>query len=909
MSGGRPAGDAGSNARSDEPVDRDVLTNDRRIVRLRSIGPDDRAGLAALYERASVRSRYLRFFSAGVSISPEIARLTRAHDSGHRVVVAEHAGTIIAVASYERLSAEQAEIAILVDDRWQGHGVGTLLIEMLAAEARHVGISELVGDVLVSNRPMLGVTAALGPVVPRPTGADRGVLQILIPTLPGAAAVEASLSRERAAERQSLRPLFTPSAVAVVGASRNRGAVGHEVVRALKAAGFHGRIYPVNPAADSIAGLPAAESVQAIGEPVDLAVIAVPPAAVQTVVAECAAAGVGAAIVLTATIPGAETDPADSVARMVQNARAAGMRLVGPNCIGVINTDPEVCLAATFAASRPAAGHLAVASQSGAVGIAILEAATRAGIGISSFVSLGNKADVSSNDLLSYWYDDISTEAIAMYVESFGNPRRFAQLARAVARRKPVLVVKSARSKSGGRAGASHTAAAAAPDIAVDALLAQAGVIRCDTLGDLLDTARVITGQPLPLGDRVAVIGNAGGLNILTADAAEAANLAVTPLPAAVQQQLAAHARHPAGVDNPVDLGADVEPDTLASAIRAVAASGAADAFVVTCVATLNNDITALLAAVAEAADVVSVPIVTIAVGLSDPPPSLGRRKVPVFPRPEEAVRALGRAWWYAAWQQSNPGGRTALSGIDSQRARSVVAAALTEGGGWQPPAVANALLADYGIAVLRCGFAADPDEAARVAADVGFPVVIKAADPSIVHKSDVGAVILDVGNQHGVRKAYGSIARGVGIAQPVVLIQPMAPSGVELVAGVVHDHDFGSLIMLGLGGIHTDLLDDRSFRLLPLLDADASTMWHSLKTAPLLTGYRGSTAANTAAVEDLMLRIGQLAEDHPEVAELDLNPVIATANGVVVVDVKMRLARVGGEPDAYLPGLSMRRS
>ncbi|HEY5845986.1 MAG TPA: GNAT family N-acetyltransferase, partial [Microlunatus sp.] len=391
MSGGRPeAGDTGEY--SDEPVDRDVLTNDRRIVRLRSFVSEDHAGLTALYERASARSRYLRFFSAGVSTSPEVARLTRAHDAAHRVIVAEHAGTIIAVASYEQLSAEQAEMAILVDDLWHGHGVGTLLLEMLAAVARHAGIGELVGDVLVSNKHMLGVTAGLGTLVPRASEADRGVLQVRIPTLPGDAAVAASLSRERAAERQSLRPLFTPSAVAVVGASRNPGAVGHEVVRALQAAGFRGRIYPVNPAAGSIAGLPATASVQDIREPIDLAVIAVPAAAVATVVAECATAGVGAAVVLTALTSNPETD-GDSVARMVQNARAGGMRLVGPNCIGVINTDADVRLAATFAASSPTAGHLAVASQSGAVGIAILEAATRAHIGISSFVSLGNKAD------------------------------------------------------------------------------------------------------------------------------------------------------------------------------------------------------------------------------------------------------------------------------------------------------------------------------------------------------------------------------------------------------------------------------------------------------------------------------------------------------------------------------------
>jgi len=704
-------------------------------------------------------------------------------------------------------------------------------------------------------------------------------MRVEVPTLMDEAALAAVGARDRTAEHQSLRPLFAPASVAVIGAGRKPGGIGHEVLTSLVDGGYRGALYPVNPHADVIAGRPAYPTVGAIGAHVDLAVIAVPEPAVAEVVAGCAAAGVSAAVILTAGV-------GDSAA-LVRTAHASGMRLVGPNCIGIINTDPAVNLTATFAPSLPLPGGLAIASQSGAVGVAILDAAGRTGTGVSSFVSLGNKADISGNDLLAYWYDDPATRAVALYLESFGNPRRFAWVARALARRKPVLAVKSGRSSGGRRAGASHTAAAAAPDIAVDTLFHQAGVIRTDTLAELLDTARVLVDQPLPNGLRLGIVGNAGGLNVLAADAAESAGLMVPP-----------------ALGNPVDLGAEASPETFAAALSALATSGEIDALVVTFVATRTNDAPGTLEAIGTAADAVpDLPVVAVVVGAGDPPAALGGRRVPVYPLPEDAVRALGRAAHYAQWRRRPIGARPDLSDVDSVRAHMVVADALAgkREGGWQPPAVAQALLDAYGVPTVAARVATDIGQAVSFATELGYPVAVKAADPNVVHKSDIGAVWLNLGGPEAVRRAYIAIAAVLGVSTPDVVVQRMAPPGVELVAGLVHDPQFGSLVMAGLGGVQTDLLGDRSFRLLPLTTADARDMWCSLRSAPLLTGYRGSEPADTAAVEDLLLRIGRLAEEVPEVAELDLNPVLAGPNGAVTVDVKLRLAPVGDEPDPYL--------
>jgi acyl-CoA synthetase (NDP forming)/L-amino acid N-acyltransferase YncA len=884
----------------------DALTMDGRIVRVRPVRPTDGDAIRDLYERASAESRYMRFFGGGAAIDPEVDRLVRPSDANHVALLVEQDGGVVAgvvaVASYERLDADTAEFSVFVDDTRQGQGIGTLVLEHLAAAARRAGIAELVGDVLAANRRMLRVSSELAPGVAPARGLDPQVIRVRVPARPGDAALDAVGSRDRTAEHRSLRPMLAPTSVAVVGAGRRPGSIGHEVLRALVDGGFTGPVYPVNPNAAEIAGRKAYPSVAAIGEPVDLAVVAVPAAAVEAAMADCAASGVRAAVVLTSGLGEVGGDGAAAQAAMVRLARAHGVRVAGPNCLGVINTDPDVRLTATFAPSIPPAGGLAVASQSGAVGVAILEHAARAGLGISTFVSLGNKADVSGNDLLAYWYDDPATRAVALYLESFGNPRRFAWVARALARRKPVLAVKSGRSTSGQRAGLSHTAAAATSDTTVDALFAQAGVIRTDTLGELLDAARVLVDQPLPAGNRLAVIGNAGGLNILAADAAEAAGLTVPELSVPAQAEIRAGAPSAAAVGNPVDLGAEAGATALAATVKALAHAGEVDALVATFVATRTNDVAAALVALAAAAEEApGLAIAAVVVGADDAPAALGSRRVPVYELPEDAVRALGHAARYGAWLRQPLGSRPPLSGVDAAAARAIVAAASP---GWQPPAVAQDLLTRYGIPVVATRTATGVAEAVACAGQLGYPVAVKAADERLVHKSDVGAVKLGLPDADAVRAAYRAIADATGASAPTVVVQPMARPGVELVAGILHDPLFGSLVMVGLGGVHTDVLGDRTFRLLPMTDLDAADMWRSLRAARLLTGYRGGPAVDTAALEDLLLRLGRLAEDLPEVAELDLNPVLAGPDGVIAVDVKLRLEPVSGEPDPYLRGL-----
>jgi acyl-CoA synthetase (NDP forming)/GNAT superfamily N-acetyltransferase len=881
----------------------DALLMDGRIVHVRPVSEEDKEALSALYGRTSPRTRYLRFFSAGISVDREVQRLMPGDD--HAALLAEHDGLVVGVASYEVLSGNRAEMAILVDDDWQGDGIGSLLIEHLTAVARREGIQELVGDVLAANVKMLRTSASLAPGIARQHGEDPEVVRIHIPTQPDERALAAAGVRDRTAEHNSLRPLLAPASLAVIGVSRSQSGVGYEVLRGILASGFTGRTYPVNPHAKTIDGLACYQSIDTIPGQVDLAIIAVPATRTAEVVEECGAAHVGAAVVLSSGF--AESGPAGAATQshLLDSARRHDIRLVGPNCIGLINTDPFIRLNATFAATSPLRGHLAVASQSGAVGVAILDSAERSGVGISTFVSLGNKIDVSTNDLLSYWYDDITTQAVALYVESFGNPRRFTWLARALSTRKPILAVKSGRSVGGRRAGTSHTAAAAATDVAVDSLFRQAGVLRMNTLGELLDAARLLTEQPLPAGDRVAIVGNAGGLNILAADAAAAAGLRIVELSAALQQELADFAPHLAGASNPVDLGADAPPPAIGQAIRALASSGEADALVVTLVATRTNDLPGALAALTEAADdQPHLPMVAVVVG-GDSPLKLGRGNLPVYELPEDAVRSLGHACRYARWRREPAGAKPALPGIDRNAARRIVAAALVEGPGWQPVAVSRALMACYGVPLLDSQLATNAEQAQTVARDLGFPVVMKATRPGLIHKTETGGVHLDLFDESAVRAAYLSIADALDETAPQVALQPMVQTGVELVVGVAHDALFGSLAMVGLGGVHTDVLGDRSFRSLPLTDRDSAAMWRELRAAPLLTGFRGAPATDTDALEQMVLRVAELASDFPEVSELDLNPVVVVPSGIAALDVKIKLLPATDEPDAYARSLA----
>ncbi|MEV4536633.1 GNAT family N-acetyltransferase [Asanoa sp. NPDC049518] len=878
----------------------DALTADGGIVRIRQIRPDDRPGLRAMYEGADVDNLRMRFFALATetTIAKEVERLCRPPDPCHGAVLAEIAGRVVGVASFDRPSQadRRAEFAVFVDDLEHGRGIGTLLLEHLAAVARIAGIDKLVGAVLPTNGPMMRVARGLsGRVFMR---FDDGVMDVGVPTTDDVDALDA---RERQAERASLRPLLRPRSVAVVGAGRRTGGIGHETLRALTEFGFAGAVYVVNPHATEVAGVRAYPSLRALPGPVDLVVVAVPAAAVADTIADAAAIGARAAVLLSAGFGETGADGQAHQAAMVDLARRHGIRLVGPNCIGILNTDPAVRLNASFVPGQPLPGGLAVASQSGAVGIALLDHAARAGCGISTFVSLGNKADVSGNDLISYWFDDPRTSAVALYLESFGNPRKFARFARALARRKPVLAVKSGRSAAGQRAGASHTAAAAAPDATVGALFDQAGVIRVDDLGELLDAARVLTDQPLPRGARLAVLGNAGGFNVMAADAAGGGLLTIPAPSTALRDTLRTLVPHAAAHDNPLDLGAAATPEAFAVATQAFVDSDEVDALLVVVAATRANDVAAILAALTPIVD--ASPTLTAAavvVGVQTPPRVLGTRRTPVYDLPEQAVRALDHAARYAAWRREPLGVAPELPGVETERARAAVARALDAHEGWQPNVVAEEILRAYGIPLLGSATVTDEDAAVDAARAAGYPVAVKSADPTLVHKTEVGAVRLNLVDEHAVRAAYRTVT-AAGDPDRGALVQRMAVRGVELVAGVVHDPLFGSLVMTGLGGVRTDLFDDRVLRLVPMTDLDAARMWRSLRCAPLLTGFRGSTPVDTDAVEDLLLRLGRLAEELPEVAELDLNPVLAGPDGVVALDAKLRLRPVGTEPDPVL--------
>jgi len=878
----------------------DVLDADGRVVRIRPVETGDLDALIAMHDACTAADLRYRFFGTGRGIlAVEARRLAGLNDSGRgAAIVVEADGLILGTASFECLpeQADRAEFGVLVVPGHQHRGLGTLMLEHLALAAAAAGVKELSGQVLGGNLRMLRLARRLAPGAPMPY-AD-GVIDVVLAAETDGAFAEDVADRDRAAERLSLRPLLDPASVAVVGASRTGHGVGADILTSIAGGAFTGAVYPIHPEATELAGRDAWPSFAALPEPVDLVVIAVPAPAVAAVLQAAGAAGIRAAVVVSAGF--AETGDAAGQQELVDIARAHDMRLVGPNCLGIVNTGAAVRLQASFACEPPGPGGLSLASQSGAVGIAALAHATRTGLGVHAFVSLGNKADVSGNDLLAYWYDDPDTKAVALYLESFGNPRKFARLARAVARRKPVLAVKGGRSASGRRAGLSHTAAAATSDTAVDALFAQAGVIRCDTVEQLLDTARVLVDQPLPRGRRLGVVGNAGGVGVLAADAATAAGLDVASLGGAARERLGRAVPGAACADNPVDLGAAADPGAFGEAISALGASGEIDALLAVFAATAASDVEGNLAAIGDVLDALpALPAAVVVMGLADAPTVLGARRLPVFAFPENAVAAFGRAVAYAEWRARPLGARPDLPGIDRPGARAIIERLLAAGGGWQTVADAAAILHCYDIRPVRAIPVASRREAVAAAHALGYPVAVKADDPRLIHKTETGTVHLGLGEAHEVRAAYADVAARIeGDEHATVVVQAMVEADVELAAGIVHDPLFGSLVMAGLGGTTTDVMGDKQFRLLPLTDADAESMWRSLKTAPLLTGYRGSAPVDTAALTDLLVRLGRLAEDFPEIAELDLNPVLPVRYGVQAVDVKLRLAAIGDEPD-----------
>jgi acyl-CoA synthetase (NDP forming)/GNAT superfamily N-acetyltransferase len=836
----------------------DVLLRDGGIAHIRPLTRLDRAALHDLVERTSDRSAYLRFFVGGKGAAHVYMERITGPDYPGRALVAVIRERLVAVAEYIPTEDGRADLAILIDDSVHGHGLGTLLLEHLALDAAGHGVGELVADILPDNRRLLNVLADLGLEVRRRF--QDGTIHATIAVTPTPRLASGIETRDREAERASLARVLNPRSVAVIGASGRPAAIGRTVLSNLVDGGFPGAAYPINPGRADIAGLPCYASVRDAPGPVDLAVVAVPAAQVPGVARECADAGVHGLVVLSSGF--AESGQVEAERDLVRICRGAGMRLIGPNCLGLAVGAAH--LNATFLADPPGEGTVALMSQSGAVGAALLQQ-----VGVSAFVSVGNKADVSCNDLLEYWEDDPSAEVIALYLESFGNPRRFARIARRVTAKKPVLLVKSGRSESGGRAVRSHTAAAASPDIAVDALVRAAGVVRLDSVRELLDALRLFTTQPPPSGRRVAIVGNSGGPEVMAADACERWSLAVPDLRSG----------------NPLDLTAEATAARIGEAVKTLASSADVDAVLAVYTPPFGDGLEQTARAVAAAAEGAANTVVACLAGHD----GVIGDQVPSYAFPEDAVAALARAAGYVG-RRAAPSDAP-LPPADSARAHSLVAAELAEhpGGRWLPPAEVERLLRCYGLSLAETVRVDGPEPAADAAALVGLPAVLKAIGP--VHKTERGGVRLDLRTREEVRQAYREMAANLGKEMTGAIVQSVLTGGAEIIIGGVNYPVFGPLVMVGMGGILSDLVADHVFRVPPLTGEDVAEMLGELRCAPLLCDYRGRAPLDKAALADQIRRVGRLVEELPEVAELDMNPVIVTADGATAVDARVRVA------------------
>ena len=806
----------------------DVVLADGGTVRLRPVRPDDGARVLALYERLSDESIYLRFFSpVPRPTAAQLERLTNVDYEKSFALVAQLGDELVAIARYDRVAPDEAEVAFTVEDDQQGRGLGTVMLEHLAVVARANAIRTFSADTLPNNTRMLNVFKDAGWTAERRF--VEGTVHVRFSIEPTASSVAAVEARESHAEAASMVRLMSPRSVAVIGASRKDGTIGNAVFRNLLGYGFQGPVYPVNVETVSVAGVRAYPTVLDVPDEVDLAIVVVPAARVHDVVEQCAQKHVRGLVIISAGF--AEVGPAGAQAQreLVELARGNGMRIIGPNCLGIVNTAPEVRMNATFAPAPPVPGHVGFLSQSGGLGIEIMARAGALGIGISEFVSVGNKADVSGNDLLQHWETDPNTQVILFYLESFGNPRKFARLSRRIARTKPIVVVKSGRTAAGSRAASSHTAALASPDVAVDALFTQTGVIRVDTLEELLDIAQVLSSQPLPPGPRVAIVSNAGGPGILAADACAGAGLEVSELAVTTQTQLRAFASADASVRNPIDLVAGATAADFERALRVVLADDAIDAVLAIFVPPLVTQAEDVARAIAAAArDAGPKPVIACFLGRDGVPAELrgegGARAVPSFAFPEAAARALARTVHLADWRRQPEGTEPELPDIDVARARALVHKRLAGApdGLWLDMNDACELLDCFGIRVAPSRLVDSADAAVRAADELGYPVVLKAGSPEIVHKSDVGGVVLALRDADAVRAAFDAMHHALEESMGGAVVQQMVSAGIETIVGVTHDPSFGPLVLFGMGGTTAELLGDRTLRILPLTDEDA---------------------------------------------------------------------------------------
>jgi len=888
----------------------DIVLRDGGTARVRPITPDDADRLVAFYTEVSDQSKYYRFFAPYPRLSARDVRHFTHHDYVNRVGLAALVrDEFIATVRFDRIdgdgrpsgSGTDAEVAFLVQDAHQGRGVASALLEHIAAVARERGIRRFIAEVLPENRKMGKVFTDAGYTQHRSFA--EGVMHFELDLEPTEESLAVMRSREHRAEARSTKRLLSPRSVAVIGAGRNPAGVGRSVLRNLLEGGFTGSLYAVNRHAggEQFDGVPVHAALAGVSGQVDLAVVAVPAGEVPAVVAECGAHGVQGLVVITAGY--AETGDGGRARQrdLVRQARAAGMRVLGPNAFGLINTDPEISLNASLSPRLPAPGPVGIFSQSGAIGAALLETADRRGLGLSSFVSAGNRADVSGNDLLQYWEEDEATRVALLYLESFGNPRKFSRLARRLAAVKPLVVIKGGRHTASIPQG--HAAAVTRiPDSTVDTLFQQAGVIRVDTITELYDAADLLVHQPQPRGDRIAVVGNSDSLGLLTHDAALSAGL--RPLPpqdlttSATAEDLAAGLA--AAVDSPGNdtviavvippIGTDSFPRFPGSGL--LSPGGAA-----------GSEVTAAFADVldtaARRAREAGKPLLLIHLALSELAAGL-RGTVPAYPRPERAVRALAHAVRHAAWcrNAADTGRIPEFERIAEAPARRLVAEALaTAATTHLDQETAAELLGHYGIDLVRSITAPGEADAVRAAAELGYPVALKATSPSLRHRADLGSVRLDLSGEAELRRAHQESSALLG-SDARLVVQPMAARGVDTTVSATVDPAVGAILSFGLAGAASELLGDVAHRLIPATDREVAGLIREIKAAPLLFGWHGAEPVDTDALEELLLRVSQLVDDIPEVASVELEPVVVAPRGLAVLGATVRLAQLPARTD-----------
>ncbi|MGW4113009.1 bifunctional acetate--CoA ligase family protein/GNAT family N-acetyltransferase [Actinosynnema sp. NPDC004786] len=842
-----------------------ALLADGSVVQLRRLGPADADALLALHLGLPPHDRYLRFFGASPrALTDFVARLTSPDEHGHVALGAFAGDELVGAASYVLLEGPTAEVALVVAHDRQSHGVGTLLLEHLISAAKSEGVRRLSADVLTANSRMLRVFTDLGLVVE--SGVDSGVVHVDLGLEFDERYLDAIADRELAADVASLRAVLRPSSVVVVGAGRKRSSVGNAVLYNLVFGGYPGRKYAVNPHTDQVLGVASRSSVAELPEAPELAVVCVPADAVVGVAEDCGRRGVKALVVITS---GVEPD------RLVEVVRRYGMRLVGPNCVGVAGPG----LNATFTRGRLTAGDVGVVTQSGGVAIVAVERLRRLGLGTSELVSTGDKLDVSGNDLLLWWERDERTRAVVLYLESFGNPRKFSRLARRVARRKPVLAIRAGSSEAGRRAAASHTASTATPVVTREALFRQAGVIAVDGVGEMVDVLAALHATPLPAGRSVAVLGNAGGLGVLAADACERHGLAVAGLGRGTVESLGELLPGTASPRNPVDTTAVVDDATFARCLDLLAADPAVDAVIAVTVPTALGDPAGGIHRTAK-------PVLAVGADL-DGSVSLRGDGIACYAEPDRAAAVLAALAERAEWLDRSTPRPVDLSDVDLGTARAVVADHLIgePAGGWLDPERVVRLLGAFGLPVLGGVLVSDVGSAVAAQRSFDAPVALKAVARGLLHKSEGGGVVLDLAGEDAVDHAFESLRERFGERLTGVFVQPMADRGRELLVGVVTDPQFGPLVVTGLGGVDTDLVDDRAAALAPLTEADADDLLHGFRAASKVFAEH-----DASVVRDALLRVGRLAELLPEVAELDLNPLVLTGDRALVVDARVRV-------------------